>query len=35
MLVPVYKFSGEWILNYDNINSKGELNGMIIAVYGK
>ncbi len=35
MLVPVYKFSGEWILNYDNINSEGELYGTIIAVYGK
>ncbi|ADI31872.1 hypothetical protein [Staphylothermus hellenicus] len=31
-LVPIYRFTGEWTLNYDEINDHGSLNGFIIAV---
>lgn len=34
LLVPVYVFEGEWVLEYDGINDSGSLEGFIVAVAG-
>lgn len=35
LLVPVYYFTGKWILSYNSIRDQGELQGYIIAISSK